>query len=57
MAKCNNCGKKLGCSCQRRTLPNGKPGCTNCMPKTSPKKTNTTGNHGQILGVTAKHTS
>jgi hypothetical protein len=38
MAKCANCGSNITCGCQRRTLPDGKQGCTNCANK----KTNTT---------------
>lgn len=31
MANCLNCGRKLGCSCQRRTASDGKSVCTNCI--------------------------
>jgi hypothetical protein len=34
MATCPNCGNKLGCSCQKRTLPNGQQGCASCAGKT-----------------------
>ena len=30
MATCPNCGTKLGCSCQKRTLSNGQQGCASC---------------------------
>jgi hypothetical protein len=30
MSSCPNCGAKLSCGCQKRTLPNGKQGCSNC---------------------------
>jgi hypothetical protein len=33
MAKCNNCGAKLGCSCKRRTASDGKSCCANCISK------------------------
>jgi hypothetical protein len=33
MSSCPNCGAKLGCSCQKRTLPNGKQGCSSCVTK------------------------
>jgi len=35
MAKCPNCGSSMTCSCQKRTLPNGSQGCTNCLGKTA----------------------
>lgn len=31
MAKCNNCGAKLGCSCKKRTASDGKSCCANCI--------------------------
>lgn len=31
MAKCGNCGVKLGCSCKRRTASDGKSCCANCI--------------------------
>lgn len=34
MSKCPNCGASLGCGCQKRTLPDGKQGCVNCLNKT-----------------------
>jgi len=42
MSKCPNCNISLGCSCQKRTFPNGTQGCTNCInkpvkPITTPK--------------------
>jgi len=43
MSTCPNCGAKLSCGCQRRTLPNGNQGCTSCINKTkvvaAPKQT------------------
>ena len=33
MSSCPNCGAKLSCGCQKRTLPNGKQGCSNCATK------------------------
>lgn len=33
MSKCANCGATLSCGCQKRTLPNGKSGCSNCVNK------------------------
>jgi len=33
MSTCANCGAKLSCGCQKRTLPNGKSGCANCASK------------------------
>lgn len=33
MAKCQNCGSSMSCSCQKRTLPNGAQGCTSCLGK------------------------
>lgn len=33
MSSCSNCGAKLSCGCQKRTLANGKQGCTNCANK------------------------
>jgi len=33
MSSCPNCGAKLSCGCQKRTLPNGKQGCSNCVTK------------------------
>lgn len=34
MSTCANCGAKLSCGCQKRTLPNGSQGCSNCATKT-----------------------
>jgi hypothetical protein len=34
MSTCANCGAKLSCGCQKRTLANGKQGCSNCATKT-----------------------
>jgi hypothetical protein len=31
MSKCPNCGAAMSCGCQRRTLPNGKAGCSKCI--------------------------
>jgi|31_taG_2_1085359.scaffolds.fasta_scaffold05587_3 hypothetical protein len=31
MAVCNNCGKKLGCGCQKRTSPKGTSCCASCV--------------------------
>ena len=31
MAQCKNCGKKLGCSCKRRTASNGASCCATCL--------------------------
>ena len=31
--KCNNCGAKLSCGCQRKTAKDGKSCCTNCVNK------------------------
>lgn len=33
MSSCPNCGAKLSCGCQKRTLANGKTGCTNCASR------------------------
>ena len=33
MAKCANCGATMSCGCQKRTLPNGKQGCSRCVTK------------------------
>ena len=33
MSSCPNCGAKLSCGCQKRTLPNGKQGCSSCITK------------------------
>ena len=33
MSSCPNCGAKLSCGCQKRTLPNGKQGCSSCVTK------------------------
>lgn len=33
MAKCQNCGSSMSCSCQKRMLPNGASGCTSCLGK------------------------
>jgi hypothetical protein len=42
MSNCPNCGAKLSCGCQKRTLANGKQGCTNCSTKTVSKTTTET---------------
>jgi hypothetical protein len=31
MSKCANCGATMSCGCQRRTLANGKQGCSKCI--------------------------
>lgn len=31
MAKCNNCGAIVGCSCQFRNASDGKQCCPNCI--------------------------
>jgi hypothetical protein len=36
MSKCQNCGATMSCGCQRRTLPDGKAGCTKCVTDPSP---------------------
>lgn len=33
MSTCGNCGARLTCGCQKRTLPDGKSGCSNCASK------------------------
>jgi hypothetical protein len=33
MASCPNCKATMTCGCQKRTLPNGKIGCTSCVNK------------------------
>jgi hypothetical protein len=33
MSKCPNCGSAITCGCQRRTLSNGKAGCSKCLGK------------------------
>ena len=33
MSKCPNCGSAITCGCQRRTLTNGRAGCTKCLGK------------------------
>ena len=38
MAKCGNCGNKLGCSCKMRKASDGKQCCVNCV-----------GNYNKIL--------
>lgn len=35
MSKCPNCGATMSCGCQKRTLPNGKSGCSRCSSKTN----------------------
>jgi hypothetical protein len=42
MSSCPNCGAKLSCGCQKRTLPNGKQGCSSCASKTEKKPEPTT---------------
>lgn len=37
MSTCGNCGAKLSCGCQKRTLADGKQGCSNCATKTVAK--------------------
>jgi len=31
MSKCANCGATMSCGCQKRTLANGKQGCSKCI--------------------------
>jgi hypothetical protein len=33
MSTCGNCGAKLSCGCQKRTLADGRQGCSNCATK------------------------
>ena len=43
MSKCANCGATLTCGCQKRTLPDGKSGCSSCANRaTKPTVTKTT---------------
>ena len=42
MSKCPNCGSVLTCGCQRRSLANGKAGCTKCIGKSITPTTNET---------------
>lgn len=35
MSKCPNCGTTMSCGCQKRTLANGKPGCSKCISPTA----------------------
>jgi len=42
MSSCPNCGARLSCGCQKRTLPNGKQGCSSCASKTTTKPEVTT---------------
>jgi DNA-directed RNA polymerase subunit RPC12/RpoP len=37
MSTCGNCGAKLSCGCQKRTLADGKQGCSNCASKVAAK--------------------
>lgn len=39
MASCPNCKANMTCGCQKRTLPNGKIGCTSCVNKKVLKST------------------
>jgi len=31
MSKCPNCGTAITCGCQKRTLANGRIGCSRCV--------------------------
>ena len=31
MATCANCGATLSCGCQKRTTPDGRSACSNCI--------------------------
>jgi hypothetical protein len=56
MAKCGNCGSKLGCSCKRRKASDGKSCCVNCISgyeKKLKQITTKSNNTGVILNVTA----
>lgn len=37
MSNCPNCGAKLSCGCQKRTLADGRQGCSNCATKVAAK--------------------
>lgn len=37
MSKCNNCGKKLGCGCQKRVAKNGVKCCAACVADVNKK--------------------
>ena len=37
MSTCGNCGAKLSCGCQKRTLADGKQGCSSCVNKVAAK--------------------
>ena len=41
MSTCGNCGAKLSCGCQKRTLADGKQGCSNCASKVASKAKST----------------
>jgi len=38
MSTCGNCGAKLSCGCQKRTLADGRQGCSNCATKIAKAK-------------------
>ena len=37
MSKCANCGAAITCGCQKRTLPDGKSGCSSCVNRVNKK--------------------
>jgi len=41
MSNCPNCGAKLSCGCQKRTLADGRQGCSNCASKVTAKAKST----------------
>lgn len=48
MATCGNCGKRLSCSCQKRTSKDGIQGCSSCI--TAPKTSTTTSGSISVTG-------
>ena len=42
MSKCANCGATMSCGCQKRTLANGKQGCSKCVSPTGKARTSAT---------------
>jgi hypothetical protein len=49
MSKCPNCGTTMSCGCQRRTLADGKQGCSKCIsPAGKPLKAAT--NYNNLKG-------
>ena len=54
MAKCVNCGKKVGCSCKLKPAKDGRRVCLSCLAKINNATSSTTPTAPVVTSVTFK---